>query len=152
MTVVFNVIPVQRIALVATALVLIVSGWAISASPARDRIIESAQIQVVDEQIILEVKLSFPFRYQSHFPLETGEELRIRITPVRVPASDLGAVFRHEGLVPPDAESAAIDEVIYEGDAAGGPYLTVRFTRPAHYQVIQGSDYRSLSIVIQSLL
>jgi len=144
--------PGQRIALATAALALIVSGWAIFASPARNKIIESALVQVVDGHAVLEVELSFPFRYQSHFPLETGDELRIRITPARVPASDLNSVFKHEGLVPPNAESAAIDEVVYEGDAAGGPYLTVRFTQPVRYQVIQGNDYRSLSIIIQELL
>jgi len=147
-----KVSPARRIALFLTALALLTAGWAISGPPARDKIIDSALIDIVDGHVILEVELSFAFRYQSHFPQETGDELRIRITPVRVPTSDLDAVFRREGLVPPDADIAVIDEVIYEGDTGGGPYLTVRFTRPVRYEVIQGSDYRSLSIVIQGLL
>lgn len=133
-------------------LTVLASGWAISAPPPRDKIIDSALLNVVDGQTILEVRLTFPFRYQSHFPPETGDELRIRITPVRVSGSDLDAVFKREGLVPPNADTAAIDEVIYEGDAAGGPYVTIRFTRPVRYEVIPGSDYRNLSIVIQELL
>ena len=142
----------QRIALFLTALVLLAAGWAISAPPARDKIIDNAQLHSVDGVVVLKVELTFPFRYQSHFPQETGEELRIRISPVRVSTSDLDAVLRREGLVPPDADTAAIDEVIYEGDAAGGPYLTIRFTQPVRYSVVPGSDYRSLSIVIQELL
>ena len=144
--------PTQRIAVFLTALILFAAGWAVSGPPARDKIIDSALLNVANGHVILEVELTFPFRYQSHFPPETGNELRIRISPVRVPASDLDAVFRREGLVPPDADTAAIDEVIYEGDAVGGPYLTVRFTQPVRYQVIPGGDYRSLSIVIQELL
>jgi len=142
----------RRAILFVTMIFLLVAGWAISGAPARNRDIESALLDVADGHVILEVKLSFPFRYQSHFPLETGDELRIRITPVRVSSSDLGAVFQREGLVPPNADTAAIDEVVYEGDIAGGPYLTIRFTRPVRYQIIPGSDYRSLSIVIQELL
>ena len=144
-------LPLRRFAWFLTALVLLAAGWAISGPPARDRIIDSALLDVVDGHVILEVKLSFPFRYQSHFPPETGDELRIRISPVRVSSSDLDAVFQREGLVPPDAGSAAIDEVLYEGDVAGGPRLTIRFTRPVHYRVIPGSDYRSLGIAIQEL-
>ena len=144
--------PTQGIAVFLTALILLAAGWAVSGPPARDKIIDSALLNVADGHVILEVELTFPFRYQSHFPLETGKELRIRIIPVRVPTSDLDAVFRREGLVPPDADTAAIDEVIYEGDAVGGPYLTVRFTQTVRYQVIPGGDYRSLSIVIQELL
>ena len=144
--------PAQRIALFISALILLAAGWAISGPPARDKIIDSALLDVVGEHTILVVELTFPFRYQSHFPVETGNELRIRISPIRVPASDLDAVFRREGLVPPDADVAAIDEVIYEGDAVGGPHLTVRFTQRVRYQVIPGGDYRSLNIVIQELL
>ncbi len=142
----------RHLVLFLAALILFAAGFAISGPPARDRIIESALLNTVHHDVILEVKLTFPFRYQSHFPQESGEELRIRVAPVRVPASDLGAVFRREGMVPPDAEKAAIDEVLYEGDIAGGPYVTVRFTRPVRYQVIPGNDYRSLSVVIQELL
>ena len=142
----------RQLLLVVLAATLLAAGWTLSGPPARDRIIESALINVVDGHVVLEVALSFPFRYQSHFPQETGDELRIRIAPVRVPSSDLDAVFKREGLVPPDAETVGIDEILYEGDTAGGPYLTIRFTRPARYQVIPGSDYRRLSIVIQELL
>ena len=147
-----TIAPGHRIAFFLTGLVMLVAGWAVLGESARDKIIDSALLNIVDGHVILQVKLTFPFRYQSHFPQETGEELRIRIKPVRVPPSDLNAVFRREGLTPPNADTAAIDEVIYEGDAADGPYLTVRFTQKVRYQVIQGGDYRSMNIVIQELL
>jgi hypothetical protein len=147
-----KIVSSRHIALFLVALVLLTAGWVISAQPARDKIIDSALLGVVDGHVVLQVKLTFPFRYQSHFPQETGEELRIRLTPVRIPPSDLNAVFRRESIVPPSADTVAIDEVVYEGDAAGGPYLTVRFTQRVRYQVIQGGDYRSLNIVIQELL
>jgi len=132
--------------------IALAAGWVLSGQPARDKIIDNAVIHVDAGHIIINVRLTFPFRYLSHFPQETGSELRIRIVPVRVPSSDLGAVFKNEGLVPPDAEIAAVDQVLYEGDNPGGPYLTIRFTRPVRYQVIQGSDYRSMNIIIQELL
>jgi hypothetical protein len=139
----------SRVVLVVIALA---AGWVLSGQPARDKIIDSALINVDSGHVILDVRLTFPFRYLSHFPQETGTELRIRIVPVRVPSSDLDAVFRNEGLVPPDAEIAAIDQVLYEGDNPDGPYVTVRFNRPVRYQVIPGNDYRSVNIVIQELL
>jgi hypothetical protein len=131
--------------------VCLVAGWLIQAQPVRDRIIASALLKIDGEQTLLDVQLTFPFRYLSHFPPETGEELRIRILPVSVPSSDLGAVLRREGVTPPDADIAAIDEVIYEGDSTNGPWLTIRFTRPVRYQVIPGSDYRSVTIAILEL-
>ncbi len=127
------------------------AGWLIQAQPVRDKIIASALLRVEGDNTLLDVQLTFPFRYLSHFPQETGDELRIRILPVSVPSSDLGAVLRREGVTPPDADIAAIDEVVYEGDSTNGPWLTVRFTRPVRYQVIPGSDYRSVTIVILEL-
>ena len=142
----------RRLSLVALVVIVLATGWVLSGEPARDRIIESALINVDDGRVLLQVKLTFPFRYLSHVPQETGRELRIRIVPVRVPSSDVGAVFRNEGLVPPDADIAAVDQVLYEGDNPDGPYVTIRFTQPVRYQVIPGSDYRSINIIIQELL
>jgi hypothetical protein len=142
----------RRLSLVVLVVVALAAGWALSGQPARDKIIDSALINVDAGHVLLDVRLTFPFRYLSHFPQETGSELRIRIVPVRVPSSDLDAVFQNEGLVPPDAEIAAIDQVLYEGDNPDGPYLTIRFNRPVRYQVIPGSDYRSVNIIIQELL
>ena len=98
------------------------------------------------------MRLTFPFRYLSHFPPESGTELRIRIHPVNVPGSDLGGIFLREGMVPQDADVAAIDEVIYEGDNTSGPWITVRFNQTVRYQVIPGSDYRSVTVVILELI
>ncbi len=129
----------------------VAGGWALSATPVRDRILDRVSLNIINEQVMLNVQLSFPFRYLSHFPLDEGRELRIRLQPVRVSSSDMGAVFQREGMVPADADSAAIDEVIYEGDIAGGPYLTVRFTARVRYEVIPGADYRSMNILLHGI-
>ncbi|VAW77573.1 hypothetical protein MNBD_GAMMA13-1819 [hydrothermal vent metagenome] len=135
------------------ALVLLVIVWVMSTpASARGNIIDNALVHEKDGRITLEVELTIAFRYQSHFPAETGDELRITIKPVRVSASDVGAAFERDSLVPSNADSAAIDEVIYEGDAPGGPFLIVRFTRPVKFQFIQGSDQRSFSVAIQKIL
>jgi len=135
----------------ALLVILGLGGWALSATPVRDRVLERVNLDIIDEQPMLNVQLSFPFRYLSHFPLAEGTELRIRLQPVMVPSSDMGAVFQREGTVPPDADNAAIDEVIYEGDIDGGPYLTIRFTGTMRYEVIPGADYRSLNILLHGI-
>ena len=137
---------------VAVAGTLLAAGWVLSGQPARDRIIESATVSTEKGHVLVNVRLSFPFRYLSHFPQAKGRELRIRIAPVRVSSSDLHAVFKNEGLTPPDADVAALDEVLYEGDAAGGPQLTIRFNHPVQYEVIPGSDYRSVNVIVDEIL
>ena len=122
-----------------------------SAPPVRDKVLEEVDLVQHDGELVIEVLFSFPMRYRSHFPADHGEELRIRLLPVRVPSSDLDAVPRRESVIPEYAGAASVDEVIYEGDIEGGPYLTVRFTRPVRYQVIPGADYRSMRVIVQSV-
>jgi len=143
---------IRQLLLAAFALMALAAGWAILAQPARDRIIDTATVTAKAGHVFLEVALTLPFRYLSHVPLDTGREVRLRIQPVQVSSSDRDAVFRREATVPPDADVAAIDQVIYEGDAPDGPWLTVRFTRPVRFQVIPGADYRSVVIEIQEIL
>jgi hypothetical protein len=142
----------RQLLLAVFAVTTLAAGWVILAQPVRDRIIDDAVIEPRAGHVFLEVSLTLPFRYLSHVPLDTGRELRIRIQPVQVSSSDRDAVFKREAVVPPDADVAAVDQVVYEGDAPDGPWLTVRFTRPVRYQVIPGADYRSVIVEIQELL
>ena len=130
---------------------LLLATWSYTAPPVRDKVLDEVSVVRSDESLFVEVLFSFPLRYRSHFPADQGEELRIRLQPVRVPVSDLDAVPRRESVIPQYADAVAVDEVIYEGDIEGGPYLTVRFTRPVRYQVIPGSDYRSMRVIVQSV-
>jgi len=138
-------------AILFAALVLFIVSENQSAPPVRDKVLEEVEVLKNDGQSVIEVQFSFPLRYRSHFPQQSGEELRIRLFPVRIPSSDLNAAFKREGVVPRHAEDLALDEVIYEGDSEGGPYLILNFSRPVSYEVIPGSDYRSMSVVVRSL-
>jgi hypothetical protein len=134
-----------------TVICLLAATWSYTAPPVRDKVLEEVDLVQRDGELVIEVQFSFPMRYRSHFPADRGEELRIRLLPVRVPSSDLDAVPRRESVIPEYAGAAAVDEVIYEGDIEGGPYLTILFTRTVSYQVIPGSDYRSMRIIVQSV-
>lgn len=139
-----------RILLLFVAIILI-AGIGYTAPPVRDKVLEEVRIVDNNGTLMVEVHFSFPLRYQSHFPQEQGEELRVQLRPVRVPSSDLSALYKREGVVPRDADAVSLDEVIYEGDMEGGPYLTLRFTRPVSYEVIPGSNYRSMIVVVLSI-
>ncbi len=136
---------------IVTVASLLVATWSYTAPPVRDKVLDEVSIERSDGDVFVEVLFSFPLRYRSHFPADKSDELRIRMMPVRVPSSDLDAVRRRESVIPQYADAAAVDEVIYEGDIEGGPYLTVRFTRPVSYQVIPGADYRSMRVIVQSV-
>jgi hypothetical protein len=119
------------------------------AQPVRDRILDEVYVTLDNGRPTVHVSLTFPFRYLSHFPQESGDELRIRLRPVRVPITDKDAVFRREGIRPDRADMVGLMEVVYEGDIAGGPYITFFFSRPVAYEVVPGSDYRHLTVIVE---
>ena len=61
----------------------------------------------------------------------------------------MDALFKREAVVPPRNDYAGLVEVVFEGDIATGPYLTLLFAYRVHFEVKQGSDFRSLAIAVQ---
>jgi len=135
----------------AALLALAIAGVTHTAAPVRDKVLDDVRVETRDHHTVLDVRFSFPLRYVSHFPLDSGKELRVRLHPVVVPASDLDALFRREAVAPRYASTIAVDEVVYEGDMDGGPYLTVYFTHDVSYQVIPSPDYRGLLIIVTAI-
>lgn len=121
----------------------------LAAQPVRDKMLDQVYITVDDGHPAVHVSLTFPFRYLSHFPASNGSELRIRVKPVRVPVSDGDAVFRREGVRPEGADTVGLVEVVYEGDIAGGPYISLIFSHEVAYSVNPGTDYRHLSVSLE---
>ena len=56
------------------------------------------------------------------------------------------AFFSRDTLVPVDDEDLSLEEVVYEGDIEGGPYLTLFFSRRVSFEVQQGTDSRSVVV------
>jgi len=130
------------------ALLVFFTGTPAIAEPVRNQVLEEVTIRHDNGQPVLDIRLSFVFRYLGHFPLDEGRELRIRLEPVRVGPSDKKSIFARESVTPLNAGAFAIDEVVYEGDVKEGPRLTVYFDHPVHYHVIPDADYRGIKIFL----
>ena len=118
------------------------------AQPARDRVLGDVELTEYPEAVQIRVGFNFPVRYQGHFPTEKGEELRVQLAPIAVGQVDRDALFQRESYTPPAPNLAGVNEILFEGDMRSGFYLTLFFRGEAHWQVTQGSDYRSLQIEI----
>jgi hypothetical protein len=118
------------------------------AQPISGRIISDVDIFAGEEQTEVHINFNFPVRYLRHFPEKTGEELRIQLRPIAVSPDDREALFQRESFVPNEHNQANLSEVIYEGDSFSGLFLTLYFNDVETYQVKQGADYRSLTIIV----
>ena len=118
------------------------------AQPVKDRVL--AAVHLIEDAgcAVVRVSFNFPIRYQSHFPLAQGDEVRVKLRPIVVSPDDRSALFQRESLRAPRNRRAAIAKIIYEGDSVPGPVLTVFFRHPVAFKVGQGGDFRSLNIAI----
>ncbi len=131
-------------------LVAAVLSWPVivQAQPVRDRLMGDVEIRTGTDYSVIEVAFTFPVRYVRHFPLGVSKETRIQLEPIAINPQDLDALSNRESMSPRADNPAHATEVLYEGDVAGGPYLTVLFDQPVRYEVKQGDDYRSILVLV----
>lgn len=118
------------------------------AEPVRARVIEDVRVDGTGANLTVRVRVTFPFRYLSHFPAGKSDQLRIRIRPIAVSRIDRGAARRREAAPVPASGVGVLRSLIYEGGVLGGPIFTLQFQHPVSFSVRQGADSRSLIIVV----
>jgi len=115
-----------------------------------DRILAGVQLAVQTDCAILKVDFNIRIRYASHFPLEGGNELRIRVTPAdrnKAAAAALTPLL-HEDVAVPDGRQAGINAVNVETRGPDELVLRIRFDHAVAYQVAPDSETRSIVIAI----
>jgi hypothetical protein len=132
---------------IVTLMGLLILSGGLSAQPSRDKILSAVEIEEDLSCSVIRIAFNFPVRYVKHFPYESGDELRIQLEPIVISPLDREDLTKRESLSPPN-DFAKLDEVIYEGDIIGGPYLTLLFRHPVTYKVQQGADFRSLIVAV----
>ena len=129
---------------------LLIFSLNVQAQPVRDRILDDVHVMDKNGCIIIQVAFTFPVRYVRHFPFDKGDELQIQIEPINIGPLEQEVLSDRESFTPPHHKKVPLDDVIYEGDIEGGPYLTLLFTREVSYEVGQGQDFRSILVSIQN--
>ena len=130
------------------ALAVVLIAQLVSSEPVRKKILDQLDVREGEEVTTVHISLTSPVRYIRHFPYESGEELRIKISLFDVSRDNRQAFFSRETLVPLNTEDLPLDEVVYEGDIESGPYLTLFFSRRVNFEVQQGTDSRSIVVYI----
>jgi len=118
------------------------------AQPVRDRLMGDVEIRTGTDYSVIKVAFTFPVRYVRHFPLGASKETQIQLEPIAINPQDRDALLNRESMSLQDKNQAHATEILYDGDVAGGPYLTVLFDQPVRCQVKQGDDYRSILILV----
>ncbi|WP_455375826.1 hypothetical protein [Kaarinaea lacus] len=93
--------------------------------------------------------LGIPLHYVKHFPANRGEILQIQMLMENETGREIHKEVRQgEELAPPPGMDALLVYVTYEEGVPGGPYLTLRFSRPVSFNVEAGESLTTLSVLI----
>jgi len=130
--------------LAAGSLTLLVT-FSLQAQPTGGRILSDITVSGDDTCKVAQIAFSFPIRYINHFPQSESDELRIQLKPVNVDSIDKQDLTDREAFSPV-SDTTLLNNVIYERDMIGGPYLTLQFSAKMSYTVAQGTDFRSIRV------
>lgn len=134
------------------AMLLLAIGDGLVAQPAGNRIIEDAVLDQAGTCGIVTIRFALPMQYLSHFPAETGKELRIQLRPLGIRPSDMPALGHNEPIRVNDLASLVpVQYFDYEGQYnPNAPSIYMTFERPVHFRVRPGDDFRSLHILLSA--
>lgn len=121
---------------------------ALKAQPVRDRVLEDIQIAEPPEPAGVRIVFAFPIRFAWIFPHKVDDVFLLRLVPVDVAPEDAGAVIERESVLAPGTEAVPLTEVAYDGETEGGPFLTLRFSRPVKVQARPAKDFRAIDVTV----
>lgn len=93
---------------------------------------------------VLALVFQQPVQYTSHFPLENGNQLSVRLHPLQNGDIFLG----HQTVAVPDDATGDITGIEYDGSTAGGPTLNITFARPVYFQLAPSADFMRLILSV----
>jgi hypothetical protein len=118
------------------------------AEPVLDRALSGLRLMTTPSCVVVKIEFNFRVRYVSHFPIGTGDELRVSVRPIDPGQAAALAILRREALRAPESARAGIKAIDFEADQPSGPVLRVQFNHPVAYQVAQGPDFESIVVAI----
>jgi tetratricopeptide (TPR) repeat protein len=125
-------------------------GWlgVSQAQPVSNRVLSGYQIASGGGCSIYKINFNFRIRYDSHFPVTSGNQLRILFRPVDPREFVLQGGFEREALRPPQDRHTAIKAIEYEARIAESPALTIVFDKQVQFSAAGGADFQSLIVSV----
>ena len=114
------------------------------------RVINDAFVIAVDGGYAIEIELNAPMRLVSVTPQDISSEFEVQLNP-----RDFGRQEGIQGIADQlplswnKKSKAPIRELTYEGSESNFPRLILRFTQAVRIDVTNGSDFRSVKILVE---
>jgi len=119
------------------------------AARAQARMLEGVEAETLDGGTAVRIEFSAPLQYVTHTPPRRGNVVQIQLRPVS-PGSLTQDLSGNESIGWRSSGSLPLPEVSYDGEAPGGPQLTLRFAVPVRFRVEPAADLRRLAVVVEA--
>lgn len=94
----------------------------------------------------LQVDFASPVRHIGHFPEKEGDILQIKLRAISFHEFNENYSVLKKYLQNAKAKDYNIEDIRYEGDVPGGPFIIVKFTRPVTYEITEGEGLKAMLI------
>lgn len=112
-------------------------------------VLDDVQIQKSNFNAVVKVLFKQPLRYLSHSPALKGKTLIVRVNLVSSSARYGSSTLETESIKV--NSDIGLNEIVFEPAESANSSILFYFDESLAYEVIQGSDQRSMSIVIYGL-
>lgn len=115
------------------------------------QVLDDIVIARADYNAVIKVYFKQPIRYLSHSPVKAGDAINVRVAIIERPLSAEDQLVDNESIPLADDKGTGLTEVVYEKNGRNSNYVIFYFDNDVSFEVIQGSDHRSLSVVVYGL-
>lgn len=131
------------------ALLLILASLELSPVLASEVVLQDIKLQRQGNLVLVDIDFGVALLYQKHFPQKFGEILQIQLNLSEQHDRPIHKEVRQANDMQAPADLAGfLIYVTYEEGVPGGPYLTLRFSRPVSFEVRAGSSLENITIAV----
>jgi len=94
----------------------------------------------------LEFEFANPVRYLGHFPDDNSDIIQVKLRAIGFSEFRENISLLEQFVTPADMQEKFLQDVRFEGNVPGGPFLVVRFSRPMSYRVTESNGLKGLII------
>ncbi len=94
----------------------------------------------------LEFDFNNSVRYLGHFPNEVSDIIQVKLRAIGFSEFRENVSLLDQFVQPAEIKEKFLQDVRYEGDVPGGPFLVVRFSKPMKFNVSESNGLKGLII------
>ena len=113
---------------------------------APDRLVDNFHITSDKDGHNLEFDFANPVRFLGHFPDNDSDIIQVKLRAIGFREFKENYSLLDQFVKPADLQDKSLQDVRYEGDVPGGPFIVVHFSKSMTYKVAESNGLKGLII------